>query len=126
MQAPESFRRFWRETISPRPIAAGSAAAIAAGLAVGAYLAAGAGFEPPPPMKPAPRGAAHRLEVAPQPITFMKDADGRTPDWVIGTDNIPGRKVTRAPVPTVPDPEDEGQAPRLGLGWLLPWNWGRG
>lgn len=125
MQVPEPIRRFWRQTVAPRPIAAGSAGAVAAGLAVGAYLAAGAGFEPPPPMKPAPRGAAHRLEAAPQPITLMKDANGRTPDWVIGTDNIPGRAPARQPVLTVPDEEDEAAAPRRGLGWLLPWRWGR-
>lgn len=126
MQIPEPLVRFWRETVAPRPIAAGSAAAIAAGLTVGGYLAAGAGFEPPPPMKPAPPGATRRLETTPQPITFMKDADGKSPDWVVGTDNIPGRKPVRTPAPTVPDPEDRAEAPRgRGLGWLLPWRWGR-
>lgn len=61
----------------------GTAVALTAGLSLGSYLRAGELL----PERPAPQVVVALATVGPEPIRYMTNADGRVPDYVIGTDH---------------------------------------
>jgi hypothetical protein len=118
--------RLYREWVAPRPILAGGMAASLIGVFAGFYLAPGLVWEPTP-QKP----AVIRPAPPPAPIVPMVNEQGRTPDYVIGADNLKRApnpdEVVRVIGPPPPDPEAiEDALERSGeRHWWAPWSWDR-
>jgi hypothetical protein len=66
-----------------RPALIGTALVVAAGLMTGGLLRAGDLFDAPPSLQALPAVAAGQGDDI---VTYMMDADGHIPDYVIGTD----------------------------------------
>ncbi|MBN9319814.1 MAG: hypothetical protein J0I28_09040 [Caulobacterales bacterium] len=121
----ETAARLFREHVAPRPIVAGGMAAALIGVIAGFGLTAGLVWEQTPQ-----RAAVIKPAAPPAPVPLMVDANGRTPDYVRGTDHVRGApdaesvvKVTGPPTPTFEEQEDMAQAGERH--WWAPWSWGR-
>lgn len=74
---------FFKEHLAHPSLLVGAAVALTAGLSVGSYLRAGEMF----PERPAPQVVVALAADSGEPIRYMTGADGRVPDYVLGTDH---------------------------------------
>lgn len=117
--------RLFREHVAPRPILAGGMAAALVGVVAGSGLTTNLVWEPTPQ-----RAAVIKPAAPPAPVPLMVDANGRTPDYVRGTDHVRGTpdaesvvRVTGPPTPTFQERQDIAEAGERR--WWAPWSWGR-
>lgn len=118
-------KALYREQVAPRPMLAGGVVAALIGAVAGLALSAGLVWERPPQ-----RMAVVTRAPPPAPVAPMVDETGRTPDYVIGTDNLTREpnpdEVIRVIGPPTPRPEERRAEAEPRASWWRPWTWGRG